>query len=71
MLELYVEFECKVEMLEVGLCKVVEKYGILYYINCVGFMIGIFFIDEFVINYDVVKFLNLEFFVVYYCEMVE
>lgn len=69
--ESYVEFERKAEMLEAGLRKAAEKHGIPHHINRAGSMIGIFFTDEPVINYDAAKSSNLEFFAAYYREMVE
>ena len=69
--ESYVEFERKAEMLEAGLRKAAEKHGIPHHINRAGSMIGIFFTDEPVINYDATKSSNLEFFAAYYREMVE
>jgi glutamate-1-semialdehyde 2,1-aminomutase len=66
-----VEFERKAEMLEAGLRKAAEKHNIPHHINRAGSMIGIFFTDEQVINYDAAKSSNLEFFAAYYREMVE
>ncbi|MFD3445431.1 glutamate-1-semialdehyde 2,1-aminomutase [Microbacteriaceae bacterium 4G12] len=69
--ECYKEFERKAERLEEGLHVAAEKYGIPHYINRVGSMVGIFFTNEKVINYDVAKTSNLEYFAAYYREMIE
>ncbi|RSD23330.1 glutamate-1-semialdehyde 2,1-aminomutase [Mesobacillus subterraneus] len=67
--ETYKEFERKADILEAGLKEAAEKYGIPHTINRAGSMIGIFFTNENVINYDVAKRSNLEFFAAYYREM--
>ncbi|MEH6891645.1 glutamate-1-semialdehyde 2,1-aminomutase [Bacillus sp. JJ864] len=69
--ESYKEFERKAEMLEKGLREVVVKYGIPHCINRAGSMVGIFFTDEKVINYETAKMSNLDYFAAYYREMVE
>ncbi|ENQ3105426.1 glutamate-1-semialdehyde 2,1-aminomutase [Bacillus sp. 491mf] len=69
--ESYKEFERKAEMLEKGLHEVAVKYGIPHCINRAGSMVGIFFTDEKVINYETAKTSNLEYFAAYYREMVE
>lgn len=65
----YKEFERKADILEKGLKSAAEKYGIPHTINRAGSMIGIFFTNENVINYEVAKTSNLEFFAAYYREM--
>ncbi|MGF9963355.1 glutamate-1-semialdehyde 2,1-aminomutase [Bacillus rhizoplanae] len=69
--ESYKEFERKAEMLEKGLHEVAVKYDIPHCINRAGSMVGIFFTDEKVINYETAKTSNLEYFAAYYREMVE
>ncbi|PEA56694.1 glutamate-1-semialdehyde-2,1-aminomutase [Bacillus pseudomycoides] len=69
--ESYKEFERKAEILEEGLREVAVKYGIPHCINRAGSMVGIFFTDEKVINYETAKTSNLEYFAAYYREMVE
>lgn len=67
--ETYKEFERKADILEAGLKAAAEKYDIPHTINRAGSMIGIFFTNETVINYEVAKTSNLEFFAAYYREM--
>ncbi|MGG2095257.1 glutamate-1-semialdehyde 2,1-aminomutase [Bacillus sp. S13(2024)] len=69
--ESYKEFERKAEILEKGLHEVAVKYDIPHCINRAGSMVGIFFTDEKVINYETAKASNLEYFAAYYREMVE
>ncbi|MBY0155335.1 glutamate-1-semialdehyde 2,1-aminomutase [Cytobacillus oceanisediminis] len=65
----YKEFERKADRLEEGLKAAAEKYYIPHTINRAGSMIGIFFTNEDVINYEKAKTSNLEFFAEYYREM--
>ncbi|KON86860.1 glutamate-1-semialdehyde aminotransferase [Sporosarcina globispora] len=65
----YKEFERKADRLEEGLKAAAEKYDIPHTINRAGSMIGIFFTNEDVINYEKAKASNLEFFAEYYREM--
>ncbi|MEH7442355.1 glutamate-1-semialdehyde 2,1-aminomutase [Bacillus sp. JJ1122] len=65
----YKEFERKADILEAGLKAAAEKYDIPHTINRAGSMIGIFFTNENVINYEAAKTSNLEFFASYYREM--
>ncbi|MBS2969905.1 glutamate-1-semialdehyde 2,1-aminomutase [Metabacillus sp. KIGAM252] len=67
--ESYQEFARKADLLEEGLSAAAEKYGILHTINRAGSMIGIFFTNEQVINYDKAKTSDLDFFASYYREM--
>ncbi|MCM3122600.1 glutamate-1-semialdehyde 2,1-aminomutase [Mesobacillus sp. AQ2] len=67
--ESYKEFERKADILETGLKAAAEKYGIPHTINRAGSMIGIFFTNENVINYEIARTSNLEFFAAYYREM--
>ncbi|MBN8200737.1 glutamate-1-semialdehyde 2,1-aminomutase [Bacillus sp. NTK034] len=65
----YKEFERKADRLEEGLKAAAEKYDIPHTINRAGSMIGIFFTNENVINYEKAKTSNLDFFAEYYREM--
>lgn len=65
----YVEFKRKGDLLEAGISKAAEKYEIPYTFNRAGSMIGFFFTNEKVINYEAAKTSNLQFFASYYREM--
>lgn len=65
----YKEFERKGDRLEAGIKAASEKYQVPVSINRAGSMIGFFFTDEEVINYDTAKTSDLEFFAAYYREM--
>ncbi|MCC3356537.1 glutamate-1-semialdehyde 2,1-aminomutase [Bacillus sp. REN16] len=65
----YTEFKKKADRLEEGFTKAAEKYDIPHCINRAGSMIGFFFTNEKVVNYDVAKSSNLEYFASYYREM--
>lgn len=67
--EIYDEFIRKGDMLEAGLTKAAEKYEVPITVNRAGSMIGFFFTNEAVINYDTAKQSNLDFFASYYREM--
>lgn len=67
--ESYKEFERKADRLEEGLKAAAEKYDIPHTINRAGSMIGFFFTNEDVVNYEKAKSSNLEFFAEYYREM--
>lgn len=67
----YKEFEKKADRLAAGIEAVAKKYGIPNTVNRAGSMIGFFFTDEKVINYESAKTSNLEYFTVYYREMAE
>lgn len=67
--ETYDEFIHKADLLEKGLSEAAEKHGIPYTINRAGSMIGIFFTNEDVINYETAKTSDLELFAEYYKEM--
>ncbi|GLB58391.1 glutamate-1-semialdehyde 2,1-aminomutase [Cytobacillus sp. NCCP-133] len=67
--ESYKEFEHKADRLEEGLKAAAEKYDIPHTINRAGSMIGFFFTNEDVINYEKAKTSNLEYFAEYYREM--
>ncbi|CAN7301117.1 glutamate-1-semialdehyde 2,1-aminomutase [Rossellomorea sp. LjRoot5] len=67
--ETYTEFTRKADLLEEGLKKAAEKYNIPHRINRAGSMIGIFFTNEEVSNYEGAKSSDLEMFADYYREM--
>ncbi|MCR8850148.1 glutamate-1-semialdehyde 2,1-aminomutase [Rossellomorea sp. SC111] len=67
--ETYIEFARKADLLEEGLKKAAEKYNIPHRINRAGSMIGIFFTNEEVSNYEGAKSSDLEMFADYYREM--
>ncbi|MCD4839915.1 MULTISPECIES: glutamate-1-semialdehyde 2,1-aminomutase [Neobacillus] len=69
--EHYEEFIRKGDMLEKGIKEAAEKYGVPVSFNRAGSMIGFFFTEEKVINYETAKSSNLEFFAAYYREMAE
>jgi glutamate-1-semialdehyde 2,1-aminomutase len=69
--ETYEEFKRKADMLEKGLSQAAKKYDIPHTINRAGSMIGFFFTNENVTNYEKAKTSNLEFFAAYYREMAE
>lgn len=67
--EVYVEFERKAKRLEEGITLAAKKYEIPLTFNRAGSMVGFFFTNEKVINYDKAKTSNLEFFAKFYQEM--
>ncbi|WP_201713660.1 glutamate-1-semialdehyde 2,1-aminomutase [Rossellomorea arthrocnemi] len=67
--ETYIDFARKADLLEEGLKKAAEKYNIPHRINRAGSMIGIFFTNEEVSNYEGAKSSDLEMFADYYREM--
>lgn len=67
--ETYDSFVKKGDRLEEGIKLAAEKYNIPHWINRAGSMIGFFFTDEKVINYEKAKTSNLEMFASYYREM--
>jgi glutamate-1-semialdehyde 2,1-aminomutase len=69
--ETYEQFKKKADRLEEGLRRAAEKYDIPHTINRAGSMIGFFFTNEEVINYEKAKTSNLDMFAAYYREMAE
>ncbi|WML59556.1 glutamate-1-semialdehyde 2,1-aminomutase [Neobacillus sp. PS2-9] len=69
--EHYEEFIRKGDLLEKGFKAAAEKYDIPITFNRAGSMIGFFFTNEEVINFEKAKTSNLEFFAEYYREMAE
>ncbi|WP_338451459.1 glutamate-1-semialdehyde 2,1-aminomutase [Niallia oryzisoli] len=67
----YQEFERKGDRLEAGIKAAAEKHNIPATVNRAGSMIGFFFTNEAVINYDRAKTSNLDFFAAYYRAMAE
>ncbi|TMU85722.1 glutamate-1-semialdehyde-2,1-aminomutase [Bacillus sp. BHET2] len=67
--ETYEEFAQKADQLEEGLKKAAEKHNIPHRINRAGSMVGIFFTNEEVTNYEGAKSSDLEMFADYYREM--
>ncbi|KOO46947.1 glutamate-1-semialdehyde 2,1-aminomutase [Priestia koreensis] len=65
----YEEFGRKADRLEEGFKAAAEKYDIPHTINRAGSMIGFFFTNEDVVNYEKAKTSNLEYFATYYGEM--
>ncbi|MBE3569132.1 MAG: glutamate-1-semialdehyde 2,1-aminomutase [Bacillales bacterium] len=68
--DLYKEFVRKADRLEEGIHAAAEKYEIPHTINRAGSMIGLFFTNEKVINYETARTSDLELFADYYREMV-
>ena len=69
--EHYHEFERKGDRLEVGIKAAATKYNVPVTVNRAGSMIGFFFTNEPVINFETAKSSNLDFFASYYREMAE
>jgi glutamate-1-semialdehyde 2,1-aminomutase len=67
--EHYSEFIRKADLLENGFKAAAKKYDIPITFNRAGSMIGFFFTNENVINYEGAKTSNLDFFAAYYREM--
>ncbi len=69
--EVYEEFIRKGDILEKGISDAAKKYDIPHTFNRAGSMIGLFFTNEDVINYESAKTSDLSFFANYYREMAE
>jgi glutamate-1-semialdehyde 2,1-aminomutase len=69
--EHYNEFIRKGDMLEKGIKAAAEKFGVPVTFNRAGSMIGFFFTNEIVINYETAKTSNLAFFAEYYRQMAD
>ncbi|MGD6841140.1 glutamate-1-semialdehyde 2,1-aminomutase [Bacillus infantis] len=67
--ESYKEFERKADRLEEGLYAAAKKHDIPLTVNRAGSMIGFFFTNEEVINYEKAKTSNLDYFASYYRDM--
>lgn len=69
--ETYVEFRRKGDMLEKGIQEAAHQYDIPLTVNRAGSMIGFFFTNEKVINYETAKTSNLNHFTNYFKMMLE
>lgn len=69
--ETYKEFQRKATILENGLREAAEKYDIPHTINRAGSMIGLFFTDEVVMNYESAKSSDLSMFTRFFRAMLE
>jgi glutamate-1-semialdehyde 2,1-aminomutase len=69
--EHYQEFIRKGDILEKGIKAAAEKYDVPVTFNRAGSMIGFFFTNENVINYETAKTSNLAFFAEYYRQMAD
>ncbi|QHA92770.1 glutamate-1-semialdehyde 2,1-aminomutase [Bacillus sp. N1-1] len=67
--ESYQDFERKAERLGKGLSKAAAKYNIPHTVNRAGSMVGFFFTNEDVINFETASSSNLEHFTNYFKEM--
>ena len=67
--ESYQDFERKAERLGEGLSKAAAKYNIPHTVNRAGSMVGFFFTNEDVINFETASSSNLEHFTNYFKEM--
>ncbi|MEK4668606.1 glutamate-1-semialdehyde 2,1-aminomutase [Niallia sp. FSL R7-0271] len=69
--ESYKDFILKADKLEAGLKAAAEKYEIPFTVNRAGSMIGFFFTNEEVVDYESAKTSNLDYFAAFYNEMLE
>lgn len=67
----YKEFERKAERLGKGLSKAAEKYNIPHTVNRAGSMVGFFFTDQDVVNFETASSSNLDYFTQYFKEMLD
>src|SRR5690625_4733523 len=67
----YTEINKKVDRLVEGFEKAAKVHDIPLYINRAGSMVGVFFTDEEVINYETAQSSNLDYFAKYYRAMIE
>lgn len=67
--ETYQEFTKKADKLEAGILALAEQYEVPLTVNRAGSMIGFFFTNEKVINYDKAKSSDLEYFAAFFREM--
>ncbi|WLR50101.1 glutamate-1-semialdehyde 2,1-aminomutase [Bacillus tianshenii] len=67
----YEEFEQKAMRLEEGLSEAAKKHGIPHSINRAGSMVGFFFTDKDVVNFEAASSSDLDMFAAYYREMIE
>jgi glutamate-1-semialdehyde 2,1-aminomutase len=69
--ESYTEINKKVDQLMEGFEKAANEYDIPLHINRAGSMVGVFFTEEKVINYETAQTSNLDYFAKYYRAMIE
>ncbi|WOD64155.1 glutamate-1-semialdehyde 2,1-aminomutase [Niallia taxi] len=69
--ESYQQFIQKADKLEEGLKAAAEKHEIPFTVNRAGSMIGFFFTNDEVVDYDSAKTSNLDYFAAFYNEMLE
>ncbi|MCT2343118.1 glutamate-1-semialdehyde 2,1-aminomutase [Bacillales bacterium AN1005] len=69
--ESYQQFIQKADKLEAGLKAAAEKHEIPFTVNRAGSMIGFFFTNDEVVDYDSAKTSNLDYFAAFYNEMLE
>lgn len=67
--EHYEEFERKAILLGEGLSAAAKENGLPHTVNRIGSMVGFFFTNEAVINFETAKSSNTDYFAVYYREM--
>ncbi|MED4401110.1 glutamate-1-semialdehyde 2,1-aminomutase [Metabacillus fastidiosus] len=67
--ETYKEFNRKADRLEEGLSAAAKEFDIPHTLNRAGSMVGFFFTNEDVINYEKAKKSNLDYFAAYFREM--
>ncbi|WP_078379508.1 glutamate-1-semialdehyde 2,1-aminomutase [Sutcliffiella halmapala] len=67
--ETYKEFTKKADKLETGILALAKQYEVPLTVNRAGSMIGFFFTNEKVINYDKAKSSDLEYFAAFFREM--
>lgn len=69
--EIYEEFNRKADLLETGIMKAAKEYEIPLTFNRAGSMIGMFFTNEKVVNYETAKASNLDHFTAYFKTMLQ
>ncbi len=67
----YEAFEAKARRLEEGYRAAAERYALPLTVNRVGSMVGVFFTDQEVVNYETAKTANLDHFKTYFKGMLE
>ncbi|MFD1414021.1 glutamate-1-semialdehyde 2,1-aminomutase [Oceanobacillus jeddahense] len=67
----YEEINKKVDKLTEGFREAADKYDIPLHINRAGSMVGVFFTDQEVVNFETAQSSNLDYFAQYYRSMIE
>ncbi|WP_080874223.1 glutamate-1-semialdehyde 2,1-aminomutase [Oceanobacillus timonensis] len=67
----YEEINKKVDMLTEGFREAADKYDIPLHINRAGSMVGVFFTDQEVVDFETAQSSNLDYFAQYYRAMIE